>query len=212
MKKTKPELLIFDIGGVLVELTGVPMMIEWVAQSGTELTSEELWQKWIQSPTVRLFEKGGSPPYQFAIGMVNEFQLPVSPEEFLVEFITWPKGPYPGMLELLEKLKKTLPVGCMSNTNELHWPHVQKRMGFKDKFDYSFPSHITGFLKPDREAFEHIIETTEFAAGAIYFFDDNKLNVDGAKKAGLTAYLVNGPEHLVEELIRLKLIQVDPPT
>ena len=54
-------------------------------------------------------------------------------------------------------------------------------------FHYHFPPHETGRLKPDREAFEHVIEYTGCTPERILFVDDNQLNVDSAAATGMVA-------------------------
>src|SRR4029453_12402902 len=49
------EVILFDLGGVLIELAGVEKMIEW--SPGIE-TVEELWRRWLHSDAVRRFETG----------------------------------------------------------------------------------------------------------------------------------------------------------
>ncbi|MCK4720097.1 HAD family phosphatase, partial [bacterium] len=117
MSSKKIEWIIFDLGGVLVELIGVPTMLEW---TGHTMTVEELWRKWLESPSVRAFERGNSSPVEFAKNMVSEFSLPVNDKVFLETFITWPKGLYPGVVEMLSDLHSSYKIGSFSNTNPLH--------------------------------------------------------------------------------------------
>ena len=51
--------LLFDVGGVLVQLSGVEIMLEWL---GHGISEEELWRRWLQSVPVRQFEPGRSTP------------------------------------------------------------------------------------------------------------------------------------------------------
>src|ERR1700722_2974295 len=52
---TDIQVLLFDVGGVLVELSGVETMLEWL---GRRVTADELWRMWLQSVPVRQFETG----------------------------------------------------------------------------------------------------------------------------------------------------------
>jgi hypothetical protein len=49
------EVILFDLGGVLIELSGISTMLAWI---GPTMTIEELWRRWLTSPGVRLFESG----------------------------------------------------------------------------------------------------------------------------------------------------------
>lgn len=46
----KIQVALFDLGGVLVELRGVPTMLAWLDH---RVSLEELWKLWLSSPTVR---------------------------------------------------------------------------------------------------------------------------------------------------------------
>ena len=191
--KSEIEVILFDLGGVLVELTGVPTMLEW---SRNRFEVDELWEAWLNSPSVRTFERGQSTPDQFARELISEMQLSVDPDEFIKAFTFWPKGLYPGVIGLLRVLRDKFKLACLSNTNELHWPRLMNEMKLADKFAHHFASHQTGFLKPDRKTFEHVLQVLDCPAANILFFDDNELNVQTAKVVGMKAETVKGFEEV----------------
>ena len=49
-------------------------------------------------------------------------------------------------------------------------------------------------MKPDRDIFEHVLEDLGLAGHEVLFLDDNQMNVDGARDAGLDAEVVKGVE------------------
>jgi len=57
------RVVLFDIGGVLVEPSGVNTMLAWM---GNRISAEELWRLWLTSPVVRAFETGKMTPDAFA--------------------------------------------------------------------------------------------------------------------------------------------------
>lgn len=183
------DLILFDLGGVLVELGGVQRMLSWL---DSHLTEADMWEQWLSSETVRAFEAGQTPPGFFAEAMVGEFNLPVSAGDFLAEFIRWPKQPFSGANKLLKTLSTHCSLGVLSNTNELHWQRIETEMGLIPFFDWVLPSHLTGRLKPDPDAFFHVVEVTGHPAERILFFDDNRMNTDAAQAIGMHAHLVSG--------------------
>lgn len=185
--------ILFDLGGVLVELIGVPTMIEW---TGGTMTVDELWRTWLHSPSVRKFEIGDCSPEEFASNMIREFNLPVNESQFLDAFISWPKGLYPGVEDILAELRLDFKLASLSNTNSLHWEKFVVKNGIDRLFDTNFPSHKTRFLKPDPEAFRNVIRVTGCEPYEILFFDDNQLNIDSAVEAGITGIRINGGEKL----------------
>lgn len=197
------DIILFDLGGVLVELTGVPTMIKWTKNIYNE---SEIWEAWLRSPSVRSFEKGDSTARQFATDIIKEMNLPVGIAEFIDNFTLWPSGLYPGVPDLLNRLNhKTL--ACFSNSNELHWPRLMKEMGIEKMLNYHFASHEMGKLKPDKDAFEHVLSSLGCHPASVLFFDDNELNVNSAREMGLMAYQVKGPQEIEDILINMKILE-----
>lgn len=178
-------------------------MITWTPGN---ITEEELWARWLHSEAVRGFESGAIGPDVFAQSTIDEFELSVSPAEFLSAFETWIDGLFDGVEELIAALTPSFRLATMSNTNATHWPKLTQQMGLGSLIDTHFPSHQTGLLKPDREAFEHVIDQLDCPAHRILFFDDNQLNVSAAIDAGLRATVVKGPSDIRTELHRLELL------
>src|ERR1700690_2782274 len=101
---TDISVLLFDVGGVLVELSGVETMLGWLGGGGGGgggVTTDELWRMWLQSKSVRDFETGRVTADEFAAGVIEEFRLPVGRQQFLTSFTGWPTGLFPGTLEML---------------------------------------------------------------------------------------------------------------
>jgi len=61
---TSINVVLFDVGGVLVEPSGVATMLTWM---DNRVSAEELWEMWLTSPTVRSFETGKLSAEEFAI-------------------------------------------------------------------------------------------------------------------------------------------------
>jgi len=186
------EVVLFDLGGVLIELQGQPVKNEWMRHPEDH---ERNWARWLRSPAAQAFERGESSPQAFADALIAEMDLVVAPETFIDHFTAWPKGLYPGVLPLLEQLRQTdLTVALFSNINELHWPRVMDEMRLDGKFDHYFASHLIGKAKPCADAFRFVAAELQVAPEAILFLDDNQVNVDGALEAGMQAFVVKGIE------------------
>ena len=173
------KVILFDLGGVLVELTGVPIMLEWTKH---KYDVEMLWQAWLNSPAVRSFETGASTPEQFADQLISEMDLQVGKAEFIHRFKRWPKGLFPGVADLMERLRNTYTLACMSNSNILHWPILMKDMGLEKMFHYHFASHLMKTLKPDKASFEYVLQGLDCKASAVLFLDDNDINIKSARE------------------------------
>nr|VFK56235.1 MAG: putative hydrolase of the HAD superfamily [Candidatus Kentron sp. TUN] len=196
------DLILFDVGGVLIELSGIPVLMEWTKG---RMDEEELWQHWLTSPVVRRYETGRCEADEFSKGIVDELNLPVSAVEFLNEFASWPKGPCPGSRELLNVLSARYNLASFSNTNEIYWDHFLKS-GLSSYFRQHFASNQIGLVKPDKEAFLYVCHATTINSHRILFFDDNQLNVDTAKSLGMQAYCTKGAVEAGNVLKKLGLL------
>ncbi len=197
------DVILFDLGGVLIELTGVPTMLAWTRGRFTE---EQLWERWLSSPAVRKFEKGRSTPEQFGGAMVAEFELDVSTDTFLNEFLYWPSRTYPGTRALLQKLANAHTLASLSNISEMHWERICNEMDLAPYFSSNFPSFKTGYVKPDREAFINAIDALECRPERVLFMDDNTANVETARSLGITAFTVAGLTGVEAALRKARLL------
>jgi HAD superfamily hydrolase (TIGR01509 family) len=195
---TRPfDVVLFDLGGVLIDFGGVAPMKEL---SGIE-SDDELWSRWLTCRWVRSFERGDCSADDFATGVVGDWGLSVQPDAFLDAFQSWPGGPLPGADQLLERVQQTVPAGCLSNTNALHWEQQFARWPILDAFDYRFLSFELGFVKPDRDAFDRVAQLLPAPPNRVLFLDDNALNVDGATAAGFAAVKVRGVDEAHDALV-----------
>jgi len=183
-----PDFVLFDLGGVLVELRGVPAMAE-LSGIDDEL---ELWRMWLECRWVRTFEAGQCGPDAFARGVVDDWGLAVGPDEFLQIFTSWPVGPMAGAEDLVRTTAATAAVGCFSNTNVLHWDGNAERWPLMERFGLRFLSHRMGLVKPDAEAFEQVVDALPVPTDRVLYLDDNAVNVDAARSVGMRSEHVNG--------------------
>ena len=183
------RVVLFDVGGVLVQLSGVATVLGWVAD---RWTPAELWHRWLHSPAVRAFETGRCDAESFAADLVCELDLGVAPALFLESFAAWPTGLYPGTRELIARIPGHITRALLSNSNALHWPRVEDEFGLGALFEHRFVSHLTGRIKPDPDAFEHVVRSLGCDPASVFFLDDNLLNVEAAQAVGMQGALVRG--------------------
>jgi hypothetical protein len=88
-----PELLLFDLGGILVEFSGsrgLPPLLR------IPLSPSDIQKKWTASPTLRAVETGHLTPPEFAELFVQQWGVAVSSTELLSAFRSWTRGLLPG--------------------------------------------------------------------------------------------------------------------
>ena len=182
------EVVLFDLGGVLIDFGGVDAMREL---AGIE-TDDEVWRRWLGCEWVRAFERGHCSPDDFAAGVVADWGLAIDGPTYLEAFSGWLGGALPGAAELVAEVRRVARVGCLSNTNPVHWTHWA-RWPFLEDLDFRFLSFELGLVKPDRELFEHVADQLPVSPDQVLFLDDNLVNVEGAETAGFRAAHVRGP-------------------
>jgi len=195
------DVLLFDLGGVLIDFAGFEEMRHLLPEG---LDRSGIRDRWIHSESVQLFERGDIKPEEFARRLIGEFHLELSAEEFLQEFVSWARGPYPGALALLRRLQNSHRIACLSNSNELHTPI--HRASMEPLMEGYYFSDELGLVKPDRLFFEYVIRDLAVSPRRIAFFDDTAVNVEAARKCGLSAFFVDGIVELEAQLQRLDLI------
>src|SRR3954451_22727853 len=183
-----PEVVVFDLGGVLADFGGLGPLRE---MSGID-SDEELWRRWLTSEPVRRFERGAGTDEEFAAALVDEWKLPMTAAELLAAFPGWLVGPYDGAVELVRDVAERTCVACFSNTNPISWEAGVAQWPLIKEFERAFVSFESGALKPDREAFEVVVRELGVPAGKFLFLDDNQMNVDAARSVGMQSLRVLG--------------------
>jgi putative hydrolase of the HAD superfamily len=182
------DLVLFDLGGVLIQPGGVASMRDL---AGID-SDEALWARWLGCRWVQRFEAGLCSPEEFADGMVADWDLPVEPAVFLEEFGGWPQPPFDGALELVDAVQASVPAGFLSNMNSLQWAANYEAIPLTRAFAYRFLSFELGLVKPDAAVFEAVAERLPVARRRVLFLDDNLVNVEAARAAGFAACHVRG--------------------
>jgi HAD superfamily hydrolase (TIGR01509 family) len=203
MTSSKISWVLFDLGGVLVEIGGV---VETIRQGRGGNSEEDPWEAWLRSPAVFNWETGRTSNEEFARDIIAELQLDRSPEAFLRDCSTWVLGLFPGTEEMLTDLRERVKLACLSNTNGLHWPIIQRNFELDEKLDRCFLSYQIGRGKPEESTFLFVADQLQCRPDEVLFIDDNRLNVMGARAAGMQAEQAFGGEEVRKVLQRKGLL------
>ncbi len=190
------EVVLFDLGGVLIDFGGVDAMRELAGMS----SDDEVWRRWLACEWVRAFERGHCSPEEFAAGVVADWGLAIDGPAYLAEFSGWLGGPLPGAAELVDDVARVARIGCLSNTNPVHWVHWE-RWPFAERFEFRFLSFELGHVKPDRALFDHVAGLLPVEPARVLFLDDNLVNVEGARAGGFQAEHARGPAEARRALV-----------
>lgn len=181
--------LVFDLAGVLLDFGGVESVYKL---SDRRIGEKQFFRFWSEAKCAHDLHCGRCTPEAFARHAVRELGLPVTSERFLAEYQTWLRGPYPGALELLERLRPQYRVACLSNTDAINVRRFEEELRLQDWFDDCFYSNEIGVRKPDTKAYLHVINALDVAPNETAFFDDSLECVNGAIAVGMHGQHVAG--------------------
>ncbi len=190
------SIVLFDMGGVLVELGSLPELL------GSGMDAERFWSCWLSSPAVRRFERGDCSIGEFADGVVDDLDLDITADVFVANFARFPRGLFPGAAELVAEVSARVEVGVLSNTNQLHWESQPDAEILQSMPARPYLSYRLGEVKPDEALYRLVLDDLARPAGEVLFLDDNQINVDGARRVGMAAETVKGPAQARNVLYR----------
>jgi epoxide hydrolase-like predicted phosphatase len=197
------DVLLFDLGGVLVEFSGVRDLA--VLLQG-RLSESEILEQMSRYPPSEQFGVGKLSQEDFAKRFVKDWNLELLPEDFLREYQSWSRRLYPGVVELLTSLRPRFRLAALSNSNELHWERNTNDLGVTGLFEVAISSHQVGLQKPDPQIYLIALDRLDSSPDRVMFFDDVLANVTAASALGIRAFQVEGVEGVRSRLIQEHLL------
>jgi HAD superfamily hydrolase (TIGR01509 family) len=195
--------LIFDLGGVILDLSVEATLNSFAKVSGME--KNESKRLFLSSPGFELYEKGEYGDEEFREFVRNLYKISASDEVldacWNAMLLRIPKN----KLELLETLKSRYNVYLLSNTNNIHLEYINNVLlpvsgnNFLDDFFHrAYYSHRMKKRKPDAEIFDQVLSENNFLPHETLFLDDNQQNVEGASKLGIQTVYVTHPDLILD--------------
>lgn len=92
------------------------------------------------------------------------------------------------LFDYISELKANYKLGLLSNVASDYLKHIFSSQQL-DLFDAIVLSFQTGYIKPERQAFENAARRLSVNVNECVFIDDQQRNVDGAHAAGMQAIL-----------------------
>jgi epoxide hydrolase-like predicted phosphatase len=196
------EALLFDLGGVLIDIDFKRALHEWTAISS--LSFEELREAFQHNLPYRQHETGELSTKDYFNSLRLSLKLDGSYEQIAAGWNSILVAEISETVEAVRKARMKYPCYVFTNSNPTH--QLAWRSRFPQvvaSFDRVFVSSEIGLRKPERAAFELIAREIGVAPGSIMFFDDLLENVTGALEAGLLAVHVQSPADVQDALRRL---------
>lgn len=199
-KSGKRWVVFFDIGQVLVKYDAKQVAGEMARLLGRHpmRVARYLWS----SDIVERVERGQVKPRELYRLFCRELGYEGGYEDFKRLWSGFFK-PHPETAELFERLSRRHRVYLLSNTNFLHWRHIQEHYAFARKARGAVLSFKLGLRKPDPRIYRFAVRYAGAKAQDCIFIDDRRDNVEAAVKVGLRGIRFSDPRRLREELEKL---------
>lgn len=193
---TKPEVVVFDLGKVLVDFDY--SLVAKRIQARAARTLDETALRLDQSSLLFDYETGRIDTATFFAKVQKLTGYSGSIEEFAVDFgdiffaidamIDWHAS-------LRQRGVRTY---IFSNTNELAVRHIHSAFPFFGNFDAYVYSHEMGAMKPAAAIYEAVEKTTGKKGSQILYIDDKPENVAAGAARGWHTILQRHPEETIK--------------
>jgi putative hydrolase of the HAD superfamily len=196
------DVLLFDLGGVVVDIDFRRCFRRWAEASGTSI--ELIASRFSVDTAYEQHERGTLDITAYFEQVRTGLGVDLDDEALLEGWNDIYIGMVPGIGPLLAAAATDFPLYAFTNSNPTHQAVWSKRFAVElEVFTETFVSSDIGKRKPERGAFDAITEMIGNPAPRVLFFDDLAENVAGALEAGLQAVHVTGADSVSAALVQL---------
>jgi len=193
--KVRIDTVVFDLGGVLVQIArgwDDAHRLAGLDADHPGLDSEKFRE---HGPVLaNAHQRGEITPEEWAAGIAETSGGSYSAEEAMRIMDAWTIEEYPGIAEVIDAIHDAgLATAALSNTNARHWELLGPATGdFSDypnleRLGQLHASHILGEIKPDIEIYDAFTEAADLNGSRVLFFDDTLPNIEAARRYGWAA-------------------------
>jgi len=189
------EALLFDLGGVVIEIDFDRVFSHWALSSNQSL--EIIKSRFAFDSNYERHERGEIDASEYFASLRKSMGINITDEEFTAGWNSLYVGETPGVSMLLSKVGEKLSIYAFTNSNFTHqllWSKKFKQV--LSLFREVFVSSEIGKRKPEPAAFHAISFEIGVKPENILFFDDSLENVVGAKKVGMQTVHVRSPKDI----------------
>jgi putative hydrolase of the HAD superfamily len=198
--------IIFDLGGVILNIDYAKTTNAFIAL-GVE-NFEELYSQQHASSLFKQLECGKISTEEFMEEMKKYSPGNLTPERITEAWDAMLINFPPERIELLKSLKSRYRTFLLSNTNAIHLKKFgqmyKDTMGggsLEDCFEKAYYSHLIGLRKPNKEAYEFVLNDQGLKPEETLFIDDTFPNIETAAALGIKTLYIKPPEKLEEHSI-----------
>lgn len=183
--------IIFDIGGVLIDLDRTACIKAFRELLGYERITEILDASHSRGPYMEL-EAGRITPEEFRAEILAESRPGALPEDVDRSMRAFLGKMDPSKARLIERLWGQYDLYLLSNNNPISMPRCREILaenGIEPSryFKAEFVSSEMKLLKPSRDFYGEVVRRIGLPPEELLFIDDSMANVEGARSVGIRA-------------------------
>ena len=199
--------IVFDFGGVLLNLDPELTFTELSEVTGVQMTEENIPAHIFK--VMLGYEKGEINSETFLWHLQKEStKLTPQPDKLIKAWNAMLRGWNPKRFDFLLELRKEYKVILLSNTNKIHIEWVLRDLkknhnitDFETRFfDHVFYSHKMRLRKPEKEIYDTVIKEADINPEETLFIDDNESNISAASNAGWKTVLHPRNAEIIDHL------------
>jgi HAD superfamily hydrolase (TIGR01509 family) len=193
------DALLFDLGGVLIDVDFNRAFANWSAASGSNAAL--LQSRFRVDEQYRRHERAEISGAQYFAALRELLGIDLDDAHFESGWNAILGAEIVSTTRFLPELLQQRPLYLFSNSNRTHhacWEREYASM--LANFAEVFVSSDIGLRKPDAEAFLHVASAAGLEPQRIMFFDDTMENIVGAKAVGMMAVHVTGTDSIVNAI------------
>ena len=193
---TRVRAVVFDLGGVLIEVDPERCFRFWSEHSTS--TAESLRPRFVIDEPYERHERGEIEFSEYAAHLRRRFAIELDDSLMREGWNALLGDALPGAVDAIAQASRRYPCFLFSNSNAVHqatWSEAQREL--LAPLRGQFVSSDLGLRKPELPAYKKVAKLAGFAPGELMYFDDLEQNVTAARRAGLQAIQVDGPEDIL---------------
>lgn len=203
MSDKKPEVVVFDIGNVLIEWQPERFYDAEIGEDRRRAMFDAVDLHWMNERVDR-----GENFTDTIYATAEEY--PAWRTEIRMWHDRWIELATP-VIDHSVRLKtalqsKGVPVFSLTNFGIQSYAHAATHYPFLNTFDRDFISGHIGITKPDRAIYEQVQEKSGVRGNAILFADDRADNIAAAQSFDWQTHLFEGPEGWADRLVTAGLL------
>lgn len=184
--------IIFDLGGVVLNLNPEKTAIEYSKLSGIPVS--EIYKIFLDSKWVPAYERGKISSDEFRKQVRTALSIESSDSQIDQAWNAMLLELPSVRLALLSGLRRNFQTLVLSNTNEIHVEEFSRTVSevtdgetIHDHFDKVYYSNEIGMRKPDLEIYQYVLESNKLVPQTTLFIDDMLPNIEAARQCGIKA-------------------------